>query len=146
LRLYTFVFLIRPKITIHSPKNNSRFKEEKAVLQKELANSSNRISNLQKCIDSAINYSSKLNTLWTCADYHQKQQIQFLVFPNGIRYNRKKDESRTERVNSVFSYIVQLARVVEKEKSEHKEENFSVSAFVERIRPLSNKLLVCILL
>jgi site-specific DNA recombinase len=65
------------------------------------------------------------------ADYHQKQQLQFLVFLNGIRYNRKKEESRTERVNSVFSYIVQLARVIGKEKSVHKEENFSVSAFVE---------------
>ncbi len=112
-------------------KYGSRFKEEKAVLQKELASSSNSISNLQKCIDSAINYSSKLNTLWTSADYHQKQQIQFLVFPDGIRYNRKKDESRTERVNSVFSYIAQLAWVVGKEKSEHKDKIFSVSAFVE---------------
>jgi site-specific DNA recombinase len=65
------------------------------------------------------------------ADYHQKQQLQFLVFLNGIRYNRKKEESRTERVNSVFSYIVQLARVIGKEKSGHKEGNFSVSAFVE---------------
>jgi hypothetical protein len=84
-------------------------------------------------IYSAINYSSKLNTLCTCEDYHQKQQIQFLVFSNGIRYNRKKDECRTERVNSVFSYIAQLARVVGKVKSGYKEENFSVSAFVENI-------------
>jgi site-specific DNA recombinase len=65
------------------------------------------------------------------ADYHQKQQIQFLVFPNGIRYNRKKDESRTEKVNSVFSFIAQLAWVVGKEKSEHKDKNISVSALVE---------------
>jgi site-specific DNA recombinase len=114
-------------------KYSNKFKEEKAVLRKELASSSNNISNLQKCIDSAINYSSKLNTLWTSADYHQKQQIQFLVFPNGIRYNRKKDQSRTERVNSIFSYIAQLVRVVGKEKNEHKDKNISVSAFVENI-------------
>ncbi len=112
-------------------KYGTRFREEKADLQKELEYSSYSISNLQKYFDSAINYSSKLNTLWTSADYHQKQQIQFLVFPDGIRYNRKKDEYRTERVNSVFSYIAQLAGAVGNEKSEHKDKNISVPAFVE---------------
>jgi hypothetical protein len=61
-----------------------------------------------------------------------------LVFPDGIRYNRKKDESRTESVNSVFFYIAQLARVLGKEKSEHKDRNISVSAFVETIAQISN--------
>ncbi len=114
-------------------KYSCRFKEEKAVLQKELTNSSNSISNLQKCIDTAINYSSKLNSLWTSAGYHQNQQIQFIVFVDGIRYNRKKEESRTERLNSVFANISQLARVAGKEKSEHKDKNISVSSLLWRI-------------
>jgi site-specific DNA recombinase len=112
-------------------KYDAKFKSEKMLLAKTMAISNKRVSNLDKVVNKAIEYSTKLNTIWACGDYHQKQQLQFLVFPDGILYNRKKDECRTERVNSVFSYISQLAWVLGKEKSGHKEENFSMSALVE---------------
>ncbi len=59
------------------------------------------------------------------------------MFSDKIQYN-KKDESLTQRVNSIFSYIAQLAWVVGKEKSEHKDKNISVSAFVEPTAEISN--------
>jgi site-specific DNA recombinase len=111
-------------------KYDAKFKSEKMLLAKTMATSNKRVSNLDKVLNKAIEYSTKLNTLWACGDYHQKQQLPFLVFPDWILYNRKKDECRTERVNSIFSYIAQLAKVIGNKKSEHKEENFSVSTFV----------------
>jgi site-specific DNA recombinase len=113
-------------------KYSNKFKEEKAVLQKEITKAGNTVSNLQKCIDKAINFSTKLNALWDCGDYNQKQQLQFLVFPSGMRYNRKNDESRTERVNTVFLYMAELVDVLGKYKSGNNEGYFNAPAFVVR--------------
>jgi len=40
-----------------------------------------------------------------------------MLFPEGIFHDKKKDAIRTKRVNSVFSYFVELARVLKEKKS-----------------------------
>ena len=69
------------------------------------------MSNLDEYIDTAVRASSKLATEWASADYNDKQAIQYLVFPDGIYYNRKKDECRTPKCNKAFSYFAGIARV-----------------------------------
>ena len=41
--------------------------------------------------------------MWDEGEYQQKIIIQQLVFPSGIRYNRKKQVYRTQRVNSFLT-------------------------------------------
>ena len=53
-------------------------------------------------------YAGKFNTMWDSADYSQKQQLQKLIFPQGMYYNKKKDTCRTDRVNAVFLCMSQL--------------------------------------
>ena len=72
-----------------------------------------KVSNLAECINTAFLISSKLATAWASSDYNDKQTLQFLVFPEGIAYDRKKDQCRTLRVNSVFSYIEGQQRILE---------------------------------
>ena len=61
-----------------------------------------------------------------------------MVFPEGIYYNRKKDQCRTPRVNDAFRYIAGLARVLgQKEKRELQLELHGPS-FVEADIELSN--------
>ena len=67
------------------------------------------MSNLDKCVDEIINYASNLATTWDLASYTEKQQLQFLLFPEGMFYNRKNDQCRTPRVNEVFLDIAQQA-------------------------------------
>ena len=42
-------------------------------------------------------------------DYVAKQKLQYLVFPEGIYYNKKKDECRTTKVNSIFSLFSSIS-------------------------------------
>ena len=96
-----------------------KFIEERKEIEKETSKFGKRVSNLEECIDTTFNFSSKLATAWVSADYTEKQTLQYLVFPDGILYNRKNDECRTPKVNSAFSYIASLQRVSgEKEKRE----------------------------
>ena len=60
-----------------------------------------KVSNIEKCIDLAIEFSSKLAIVWESGDYRVKREIQDLVFPGGMYYNRQKDQCRTGRVNEV---------------------------------------------
>jgi site-specific DNA recombinase len=92
------------------------------------------VSNLNLCVQKAIDLSSKLNTIWSSSDYVEKQKLQFLLFPDGIKYNKKNDERRTEKVNSVFSAIKDIATVTEKIKGKKNPEFLRDSLLVPRTR------------
>ena len=68
-------------------------------------------SNLEYFINRSVEISTELPSLWASSDYSNKQKLQNLIFPEGIYYNKKKDESRTTKVNSVFLQIARLKRV-----------------------------------
>ncbi len=42
---------------------------------------------------------------------HQRQRLQYLIFPKGMFYDRKNDEVRTDEVNSIFTHIAYLNKV-----------------------------------
>ena len=57
--------------------------------------------------------------LWIAADYNNKQRLQYMMFPDGIRYDKQKREVRTPRVNSVMQLISSLSRVTAENKKSH---------------------------
>ncbi|OQP39319.1 hypothetical protein A4D02_18550 [Niastella koreensis] len=64
------------------------------------------ISNLPVFLENAINLSRKLNTVWTSGDIQIKEDLQKLIFPEGIYNDRKTQTFRTEKVNFIFELIV----------------------------------------
>jgi DNA invertase Pin-like site-specific DNA recombinase len=100
-------------------KHIDKCKEEKKELFQKLSLLPNKSSNLEKCIENAIKLSSKLNTAWDLADYTNKQKLQYLLFPEGMFYNKENNTCRTQRVNSIFSAIAELSRV----SKEYKKDN-----------------------
>ncbi len=94
-----------------------KFIAERREIETKLLQSNDRVSNLEQLIEKALGYAAKLKSLWDIGGYHEKQRIQFLVFPEGMTYSRKKDECRTPRVNSALLYIAELTRVLEQKKS-----------------------------
>ena len=49
-------------------------------------------------------------------DCGQKQQLQNLIFPEGMYYIKKKDTGRADKVNAVFLTMSQLAGKLEENK------------------------------
>lgn len=93
------------------------FEKERKQIEEELAKPAKGVSNPEKCIDFAINFSTKLAPLWSSAGYNDQQRLQFLVFPEGIFYNRQIDKCRTEKINPVFRYIIELERIMGERKA-----------------------------
>ncbi|MCB0402834.1 MAG: recombinase family protein, partial [Flavobacteriales bacterium] len=71
------------------------------------------LSNLEKAVTKAVNLASSLPSIWRKESFEGKRNLQYLVFPEGIRYNRKNDNYRTPRINLLFSVIPYLLGAVE---------------------------------
>jgi site-specific DNA recombinase len=55
-----------------------------------------------------LEFSSELNIAWRSSEVSIKENIQKLIFPEGIYYNHKNHSFRTTKINSIFSCIAQL--------------------------------------
>ncbi|MDQ3846109.1 MAG: septation ring formation regulator EzrA [Bacteroidota bacterium] len=106
------------------------YEKEKKDIQDELAKASTGVSNPELCVDFAVTYSLKLASTWRSAGYSDKQKLQFLLFPEGIFYNRAEDRCRTDNVNPAFGYIADLERLSEKNKSRTTLKNLERAAWV----------------
>ena len=93
-----------------------KYPEEKNAIEKQLASCGNQVSNLERLLDAVLSYAGKFNTISDSADYGQKQQLQNLIFPEGMYYSKKKDTGRADRVNTVFLSMSQLAGKLEENK------------------------------
>jgi site-specific DNA recombinase len=80
---------------------------------------------------------------WHHSDYLHKQKLQNLLFPQGISYDRQKDESRTLRTNSAFLSIAELTRLLEGFKMKNPDDGSGCSGWVEarRVELLSKHIL-----
>ena len=96
---------------------SEKFKSDINGLELEIQNPEISSSNLQKAIEKALMMSSKLHEIWTYGDLEQKRQLQNLVFPSGIGYNKQNYRVQTKRVNSIFSAIPLLTKDLDKTKN-----------------------------
>ena len=83
-------------------------KERKEILDK-LKEVNFELSNLDEYIELSLRASCKILEMWRLDDYKLKEEVQTLLFPEGIYYDRENDAYRTERVNAAFKAITSLS-------------------------------------
>ncbi len=84
-------------------------KEKKAIVEAELEKVKEKLSNLDKSVDATLQIACKIRDLWQSADFHVRQKLQWLVFPNGVYYVKGNDSYRTDNENSVFATFRKLS-------------------------------------
>jgi site-specific DNA recombinase len=109
------------------------FKREKDIINQELQTAVLNLSNIDKYVDFAVSISGNLNKIWCSGGYQLKQKIQYLVFPEGILYNKKENHYLTLRVNSAFLAMSDISRTLDEKESGQNECNFNLSACVPGI-------------
>jgi site-specific DNA recombinase len=73
---------------------------------------------------------SNLGGYWNNLDYQNKQNLQYLVFPEGIYFDKKTQGVRTEKVNSIFSAIGYVSKELERNKKGIDRSSFDLSPLV----------------
>jgi hypothetical protein len=83
-------------------------------------------SNLEKYINCSLDFLVELPSLCASSGYKEKQELQKkIIFPEGIFYSKKKGETRTTKINSVFALIARQKRVLEEKETRTFEVIFS---------------------
>lgn len=86
-------------------KYKSKYELEIKAIEQELSKSQLSSSILEIAVKKGITISKKLSQLWVSSDYSDKQRLQYLIYPNGMLYNKENNTLRTPRVNSLFAVI-----------------------------------------
>ncbi len=97
-------------------KHTDKIKDEIAFLQSGLSQSSLIGLNLEKAVEKCLMIAQNLNNMWVIASIENKRRLQNVVFPEGIFYDKQKEEVRTEKMNSLFLSIPPLQRVIGENK------------------------------
>ena len=87
------------------------------AIEQELSKSQLSSSNLEIVVKKGITISKKASQLWVSSDYSDKQRLQYLIYSDGILYNKENNTLRTPRVNSIFAAISYLSYISAENKN-----------------------------
>jgi len=73
-------------------------------------------SNLKKAIEKSLKISENISQIWVSADFYDKQKLQYLLFPEGMLYDKENNAVRTTKINSLFHQIAVESGVSEEIK------------------------------
>lgn len=83
-------------------KFKDNLQKERATFAKELDNPLADSSRIAEAIEVTANIGVNLLNTWNSGSYEERASLVNLLFPDGIKYNRKKQIFRESRVNSMF--------------------------------------------
>lgn len=90
-------------------KFSQKLKLEKQEIEKQIPSDQIKLSNLEKYIGPSLKMAAELAPMWVSGDYHERQKLQKLVFPQGVEYDKENDHYRTPRTNAVFQLMRSLS-------------------------------------
>jgi site-specific DNA recombinase len=90
-------------------KYKAKFEAEREGIEVEIKKNKIEMSKLDDYINYTLNLSINLRKIWASSDYTQRQELQNIFFPQGISYNRQKDECRTIEVNEFLEEVSELS-------------------------------------
>ena len=87
-------------------------------------------SNLSIDIDAIVATACKLGTLWEKGDFSEKQKIQNLAFPEGVKWDREKNIPRTDVENGALAVFRSISNSYKMEKAQKKDKPCDLSFLV----------------
>ena len=97
-------------------KYSEKYNSEKSILERENKESALTSSNIEKAVNKGLEIAENISKIWYSANYAMKQKIQYLLFPEGVMYNKEKDTVRTEKTNALFAAIPLLTNNSDEKK------------------------------
>ena len=114
-------------------KYQQKFKKELADIQKEMQKSALQVSNLQECVETVVKYAGNLKGMWHSGAYQDKVRLQYLLFPEGMRYNKQTNQCRTTKIKRTFLWMLCNSKSYSKNKIGIPQLNLRHSDLVEDI-------------
>lgn len=97
---------------------NQLLQDKLDKIEFELAKCRKDLSNFDSEVDEVLAICCKLDCLWKNASLETSQKLQNLLFPNGILWDKEKDDYRTFDENEALSVIVRISRSYKNKKED----------------------------
>ena len=97
-------------------KFSQKYQSEIDKLNLEIFQHSNISSNLKKSVKKGLEIAQNISQMWASGDFYDKQKLQYLLFPEGMLYDKENGTVRTTKVNCFFKQIAIETRVSEETK------------------------------
>ena len=112
---------------------STQLQEEKAAVEAELeALTVEDISNISELVNTVVSISANLAPTWVSSTFEQKLQLQKLVFPKGIVFDRQNRSFRTIAVNPAISVIAEISTSCKQKKKGQERFSSPLSLSAER--------------
>jgi site-specific DNA recombinase len=111
-------------------KIGDKLKEEIRSLEAGFEEPKNKLSNPEKVIAQAVEICSNLSGLWVSGGYDQKVQLQNLLFPEGVLYDRGNDNYRTTKINLILELTHSFSNSSNENKKGQTKNKFDLPAWV----------------
>lgn len=92
----------------------TKFRKEKLEIRSEMDTLSDENSNLVKRVEKYCQILQNLPLLWSSNKYKGKLELQELLFPRGIAYDKETSSYRTLEINEVAFVMIDIARDIAK--------------------------------
>ncbi|MDX2061963.1 MAG: recombinase family protein [Bacteroidia bacterium] len=102
-------------------KFRASYTAEIGQLKAELEPHADVLSNLPEALAKALEIAQDMVTTWVSAPFAAQRSLQYLVFPEGVTYDRETGHFRTSRVNALFSAIRSLSSSCEGPKRKQRD-------------------------
>lgn len=109
--------------------------DEKTQISKELDTTHVKTSNLLEKVEDCLQIGANLNVLWEKGDYRDKQRVQKIAFPEGMRYDKKNDQLLTPRVNELFRLSSQISAIIAQNGTPQNGQNAGQLTWVPPTKP-----------
>lgn len=97
---------------------NAALQDKLDKIELELAKCRKDLSNFDSEVDEVFAICCKLDCLWKNSSLETSQKLQNLLFPNGILWDKEKEDYRTFDENEALSVIARISRSYENKKED----------------------------
>ena len=101
---------------------NEMLQEKLDKIELELAKCQKDLSNLDGDVNEVLAMCCKLDCLWKDSSLEASQKLQKLLFPEGILWDKEKDNYRTFNENEALAVIARVSSSYENKKEDFSEE------------------------
>ena len=110
--------------------HKSRTEEKLFEMRQKQSELTRTISNLNIKLEKCTDFVQNISKIWGSGTLVQKQKLQKLMFPEGIMIDPVSRQYRTNKIQPLFSYIVDLTKATEGQKKDSPIKNTDESVLV----------------
>ncbi|GAB3197102.1 recombinase family protein [Pontibacter aydingkolensis] len=119
-------------------KFSSEIKAELVEIERNLEKCAPALSNPKSFIENGLNTAVTISSSWSKKNVQGRKQLQAMMFPDGVYYDREMEGYRTTRVNGFYALSKEIERFLEAKEKGKSDQNdhFSLPVARRGIEPL----------